>query len=112
MLKITTINLDFLLLEIARYIQVNPEPNGFDYSLPLNEWDCDMFATFVCDCVLTFGEKTNQDFNKIVGLDFANDTDIFNYSIEVGLPHGVNYDQYKTVRSFLYDIWEQYKKLF
>lgn len=108
---VTKTNLERLELELSNYYKRNPEPQGWEFErIPLHLWSVDMFATFVINCVLTCGDKSNLEFNEIVNLDFANDTNLYKYSDEIGLPSGPEYDKYQTVRSFLYDVWNQYRK--
>ncbi len=66
--------------------------------------DCDDFASYIFDSVLFHGEKVTEEFNEITGLSLPLGMSV--YEIEE-LPNTCkNYEQFGTIKSWLYDLYK------
>ncbi|MCL1656781.1 hypothetical protein M2T79_09235 [Elizabethkingia miricola] len=77
---------------------VNAKP-----SLRQNFKDCDDFANYVFDSVLDYGSIISNEFNQLTGLDIKVGSDI--NTIESFPFLGINYIEFGSVKSMLYDLY-------
>lgn len=72
-------------------------------SLRQNFKDCDDFANYVFDSVLDYGEIITNEFNQLTGLNIKVGSDI--NTIESLPCLGINYTEFGSVKSMLYDLY-------
>lgn len=72
-------------------------------SLRQNFIDCDDFANYVFDSVLDYGSIISNEFNVLTGLNLKVGSDI--KTIESLSCIGINYIEFGSVKSMLYDLY-------
>ncbi|MDQ8748372.1 hypothetical protein [Elizabethkingia miricola] len=66
--------------------------------------DCDDFASYVLDSLAALGYEVTEDLNEFLSINLPIGEDL--YSLEKLPKTADNYAQFGTVRSWLYDLYE------
>jgi|GEM_PF-3853398 len=66
--------------------------------------DCDDFASYVLDSLAALGYEVTEELNEFLGINLPIGEDLYKMTL---LPKsGDNYEKFGTVRSWLYDLYE------
>ncbi|MCT4151307.1 hypothetical protein HZP37_08520 [Elizabethkingia anophelis] len=66
--------------------------------------DCDDFASYVLDSLTALGYKVTEELNEFLGINLPIGEDL--YKMKLLPKSGCNYEKFDTVRSWLYDLYE------